>query len=91
MGIIAWIVLGLLAGLIAKAVLPGNDPGGLIITTLIGMAGAVIGGFIAEWAGWGGLSSFFEIRTWILAILGSLVLLALYRAATGGGRRTVTR
>jgi uncharacterized membrane protein YeaQ/YmgE (transglycosylase-associated protein family) len=88
MGIIAWIVLGLLAGMIAKAIFPGNDPGGLIITALIGIAGAVIGGFIAEWAGFEGLSSFFELRTWIIAILGSLLLLALYRFATGNRRAT---
>jgi uncharacterized membrane protein YeaQ/YmgE (transglycosylase-associated protein family) len=91
MGIIAWIVLGLIAGMIARAILPGRDPGGLVITALIGMAGAVIGGLIAEWAGFEGLESFFEVRTWILAILGSLLLLALYRAATGGrGRRAAT-
>lgn len=88
MGIIAWIVLGVLAGMIAKAIFPGNDPGGLIITALIGIAGAVIGGFIAEWAGFEGLSSFFELRTWIIAILGSLLLLALYRFATGNRRAT---
>jgi uncharacterized membrane protein YeaQ/YmgE (transglycosylase-associated protein family) len=84
MGIIAWIVLGLVAGMFAKAIMPGNDPGGLIVTVLIGMAGAVIGGLIGEWVGFGGLSSFFELRTWILAVLGSLLLIALYRAATGG-------
>jgi uncharacterized membrane protein YeaQ/YmgE (transglycosylase-associated protein family) len=90
MGIIAWIVLGLLAGMIAKAIFPGNDPGGLIVTALIGMAGAVIGGFIAEAVGWEGLESFFEVRTWILAILGSLVLLAIFRAVSGGGSRRAT-
>jgi uncharacterized membrane protein YeaQ/YmgE (transglycosylase-associated protein family) len=84
MGIIAWIVLGLLAGMIAKAIVPGQDPGGVIVTALIGMAGAVIGGLIAEWAGFEGLENFFELRTWIIAILGSLLLLALYRAVTGG-------
>jgi uncharacterized membrane protein YeaQ/YmgE (transglycosylase-associated protein family) len=84
MGIIAWIVLGLIAGLIAKAVMPGDDPGGVIVTILIGMAGAVVGGLIAEWIGWEGLSSFFELRTWIIAVLGSLLLLAIYRMAVGG-------
>jgi uncharacterized membrane protein YeaQ/YmgE (transglycosylase-associated protein family) len=92
MGIIAWIVLGLIAGMVARAIMPGRDPGGLVVTVVIGMAGAVIGGLIAEWAGFEGLESFFELRTWIVAILGSLLLLAIYRAATGGrGRRTVTR
>jgi uncharacterized membrane protein YeaQ/YmgE (transglycosylase-associated protein family) len=84
MGIIAWIVLGLFAGMIAKAIMPGNDPGGLFVTVIIGIAGAVVGGLIAKWAGFAGLSTFFELRTWILAILGSLVLLAIYRAAAGG-------
>jgi uncharacterized membrane protein YeaQ/YmgE (transglycosylase-associated protein family) len=83
-GIIAWVVLGLLAGMVAKAIMPGRDPGGLIVTAVIGIAGAVIGGLIAEWAGFDGLSSFFELRTWIIAVLGSLLLLALYRAATRG-------
>jgi uncharacterized membrane protein YeaQ/YmgE (transglycosylase-associated protein family) len=84
MGIIAWIVLGLLAGMVARAIMRGRDPGGVILTAVIGMAGAVIGGLIAEWAGFEGLSSFFELRTWIIAVLGSLLLLALFRAATGG-------
>ncbi len=87
MGIIAWIILGLVAGAIAKAILPGDDPGGIIVTLLIGMVGAVIGGLVAEWIGWEGLGSFFEIRTWILAIAGSLLLLAVFRMALGGGRR----
>jgi uncharacterized membrane protein YeaQ/YmgE (transglycosylase-associated protein family) len=84
MGIIAWVVLGLLAGMVAKAIMPGHDPGGLIVTAVIGIAGAVIGGLVAEWAGFEGLSSFFELRTWVIAVLGSLLLLALYRAATRG-------
>ena len=84
MGIIAWIVLGLLAGMLAKAIFPGDDPGGVIVTALIGMAGAVIGGLVAEWLGFEGLGTFFELRTWIIAILGSMLLLGLYRMATGG-------
>jgi uncharacterized membrane protein YeaQ/YmgE (transglycosylase-associated protein family) len=84
MGIIAWVVLGLLAGMVAKAIMPGRDPGGLIVTAVIGIAGAVIGGLIAEWAGFEGLSSFFDLRTWVIAVLGALLLLALYRAGTRG-------
>jgi len=87
MGIIAWILLGLLAGAIAKAILPGEDPGGVLMTILIGIVGAIIGGLIGEWIGWGGLGSFFELRTWIVAVAGSLLLLALVRLATGGGRQ----
>jgi uncharacterized membrane protein YeaQ/YmgE (transglycosylase-associated protein family) len=80
MGIIAFIILGLLAGLIAKAIMPGKDPGGYIVTTVIGVAGALIGGFLAA-AIFGAhpLDEFFDISTWLTAIVGSVVLLALYR------------
>jgi len=80
MGIIAFIILGLLAGLIAKAIMPGNDPGGYIVTTLIGIAGALIGGFLAAALfGADPLDEFFDISTWLTAIIGSIILLALYR------------
>jgi uncharacterized membrane protein YeaQ/YmgE (transglycosylase-associated protein family) len=87
MGIIAFIILGLLAGIIAKALLPGDDPGGFIVTTIIGIAGALLGGFLAA-AIFGGdpLDEFFDISTWITAIVGSIILLLIYRAVTG--RRT---
>lgn len=83
MGIIGWIVLGLLAGAIAKAILPGDDPGGIIVTMLIGIAGALIGGFIASALDIGDLDEFFDVGTWVIAILGSLLLLAVYRAVVG--------
>jgi uncharacterized membrane protein YeaQ/YmgE (transglycosylase-associated protein family) len=81
MGIIAFIILGLLAGIIAKAILPGSDPGGFIITTIIGIVGALLGGFLAA-ALFGAhpLDEFFDISTWITAIVGSIILLAIYRA-----------
>ena len=81
MGIIAFIILGLLAGIIAKALLPGSDPGGLIITTIIGIVGALLGGFLAA-ALFDAhpLDEFFDISTWITAIVGSIILLAIYRA-----------
>jgi uncharacterized membrane protein YeaQ/YmgE (transglycosylase-associated protein family) len=82
MGIIAWIVLGLLAGLIARAIMPGRDDVGLIATMLIGVAGAVIGGFIAELVGFDGLGSFFELRTWVIAVAGALLLLAVVRSVS---------
>ena len=84
MGIIAFIILGLLAGIIAKALIPGDDPGGFIITTIIGVAGALLGGFLAA-AIFGGdpLDEFFDISTWITAIIGSIILLLIYRAVTG--------
>jgi uncharacterized membrane protein YeaQ/YmgE (transglycosylase-associated protein family) len=84
MGIIGWIILGLLAGLIAKALLPGDDPGGVIITALIGIAGAFIGGFITKALGFGDpIDEFFDLSTWLGAIIGSIVLLLLYRAVVG--------
>jgi uncharacterized membrane protein YeaQ/YmgE (transglycosylase-associated protein family) len=86
MGILAWIVLGLLAGLIARAILPGDDAIGVIATLLIGVLGALVGGFLSEVLGFGGLGSFFELRTWIIAVAGALLLLALARAVAGGRR-----
>ena len=84
MGIIGWIILGLLAGAIAKALLPGDDPGGIIVTMLIGIAGAIVGGFVASALNIGDLGDFFDIGTWLIAILGSLLLLIGYRAITRG-------
>jgi uncharacterized membrane protein YeaQ/YmgE (transglycosylase-associated protein family) len=83
MGIIGWIVLGLLAGAIAKLILPGDDPGGFIVTTLIGIAGALLGGFIASALGIGDLDEFFDIGTWLIAIGGALLLLMIYRLVVG--------
>jgi uncharacterized membrane protein YeaQ/YmgE (transglycosylase-associated protein family) len=84
MGIIAFIILGLLAGAIAKALLPGDDPGGFIVTAIIGIVGALVGGFLAA-ALFGAhpLDEFFDISTWLTAIVGSIVLLLIYRAVTG--------
>lgn len=91
MGIIAFLILGLLAGAIAKAVLPGEDPGGILVTMIIGVVGAMLGGFLA------GLlfdvnpvDEFFSLSTWIAAIVGSIILLLIYRAVVGrrsGARR----
>ena len=86
MGIIAWIILGLLAGMLAKFLLPGDDPGGIIITTIIGVVGAILGGLVAKALGFGDpIDEFFDISTWIAAIVGSLVLLLAYRAVAGRG------
>ena len=83
MGIIGWIVLGLLAGAIAKLIMPGEDPGGIIVTMLIGIAGAIVGGLIASALDIGDLDEFFDIGTWLIAIGGSLLLLAIYRMIAG--------
>ena len=88
MGIIGWIILGLLAGALAKAMLPGDDPGGFIITTLIGIAGAVIGGLVAKALGFGDpIDEFFDWSTWIAAIIGAVALLLIYRAFVRRGTR----
>ncbi|MFF3728124.1 GlsB/YeaQ/YmgE family stress response membrane protein [Streptomyces erythrochromogenes] len=85
MGIIAWILIGLLAGIIAKLLLPGKDPGGLIITTLIGIAGGLLGGWLGKIIfGVESIDGFFDLSTWIAAIVGSLILLILYRLLTRG-------
>jgi uncharacterized membrane protein YeaQ/YmgE (transglycosylase-associated protein family) len=82
-GIIAFIILGLLAGAIAKALLPGDDPGGFIVTALIGVVGALIGGLLAgALFDADPLDEFFDISTWLTAIVGSIILLLLYRLFT---------
>ncbi len=84
MGIIGWIILGLLAGALAKMILPGDQPGGIIVTALIGVAGALIAGFIAQAIGFGDpLDEFFDISTWLAAIIGAIVLLAIWGAVAG--------
>ena len=91
MGIIAFLILGLLAGMIAKAIMPGEEPGGIIITTVIGIAGALIGGFLAA-ALFGAhpLDEFFDVSTWLTAIFGSIVLLGIYRILVGNRGRTAS-
>ncbi|MFG2589410.1 GlsB/YeaQ/YmgE family stress response membrane protein [Streptomyces sp. NBC_01166] len=87
MGIIAWIFIGLLAGLIAKALMPGKDPGGIIITMLIGIAGGLLGGWLGKVIfGIDSIDGFFDLSTWIAAIIGSLILLLLYRVISGNRR-----
>ena len=81
MGIVAWIVLGLIAGAIAKAIMPGNDPGGIIVTILIGIVGAFLGGFLGNLLTGSGLNGF-SLWSVLLAIVGSLILLWIYRATT---------
>lgn len=78
MSIIAWIVLGLIAGAIAKLLMPGRDPGGFFITIIIGIVGAVIGGWISTALGWGDVSGV-NLPSLLIAILGSIILLIIYR------------
>ncbi len=87
MGMISWIVLGLIAGAIAKMLMPGRDPGGCIITVLLGIGGAFLGGWIGKTLFHVQLGKFFDLRTWGLAILGSVVILVLYRLIFGSRSR----
>ena len=79
MGCLSWIVLGLIAGALAKLIMPGRDPGGIIVTILLGIAGAVVGGFLSTLVGFGTVSGF-DFRSLLIAVIGAIVLLAVYRA-----------
>lgn len=83
MGILSWIVVGLIAGVIAKLLLPGRDPGGCIITMLIGIAGALLGGFIVGFFVGGDVVTGVNVTTIIVAVLGAIILLLLYRLLLG--------
>jgi uncharacterized membrane protein YeaQ/YmgE (transglycosylase-associated protein family) len=82
MGIIGWIVLGLIAGAIAKLILPGRQGGGWIITLVLGVVGALLGGFLASLIGIGGIENFWDIGTWITAIVGAIIVLLIYGLIT---------
>jgi uncharacterized membrane protein YeaQ/YmgE (transglycosylase-associated protein family) len=84
MGILGWIVFGLIVGVVAKFLTPGRDPGGFIVTILIGIVGALIGGFIGRAIG---LYREDDPVGFVMAVIGSIVLLLLYRMLTGGSRR----
>lgn len=87
MGIIGWILLGIVAGIIAKAILPGSQPGGFIVTPLIGIAGALIAGFIARGLGLGDpIDEFFDVSTWLAAIIGAAALLLAWGAIANNRR-----
>jgi len=79
MGIISWLIFGLLAGVLAKVIMPGRDSGGLILTVVLGILGSAIGGWIGTQLGWGTVRGF-DLRSFGLAILGGVVVLAIYRA-----------
>lgn len=90
MGVVAWLIFGLIAGAIAQLLVPGEDPGsggllGIAMTIVIGVAGALIGGWVGTQLGWGSVTSF-DIRSLGLAILGAVLLLVGLRAIRGGSR-----
>lgn len=78
MGIISWVIFGLIAGILAKWIMPGKDGGGFIVTTLLGVAGAFVGGFIGSFFGLGSVGSF-SLGSMATAVAGALVLLFIYR------------
>lgn len=88
MGILGWIVLGLIVGGLAKLVMPGDDPGGVIVTGLLGVVGALLGGFLGRALFGAGLGDFSDLRTWVLALVGSLVVLGIYRLVARRRART---
>ncbi len=83
MSILAWIIVGLIAGALAKMFMPGDDPGGIILTILLGIAGAIVGGFVAVALNISNGVDDFDIGTLVLAVLGSMLLLFLYRMVAG--------
>ena len=85
MGILSWIVFGLVVGIIAKLLMPGRDPGGFIVTMLLGIAGALLGGFVGRAMGFYGPN---ETAGWLMSIGGAILLLVIYRVAIGR-RRTI--
>jgi uncharacterized membrane protein YeaQ/YmgE (transglycosylase-associated protein family) len=85
-GLLGWILFGLIAGVIAKLIMPGRDPGGMIVTILLGIAGAVLAGFLGQMLGLYGQG---ESAGMIMSIIGAIVLLAIYRVVRGGSARTV--
>ncbi|MFJ3790014.1 GlsB/YeaQ/YmgE family stress response membrane protein [Kitasatospora sp. NPDC090091] len=88
MSFVAWVVLGLVAGALAKLLLPGKDPGGLVVTTLIGIAGSFVGGWISSrFLHREVTTHFFDLATWASAVGGALVLLIAYRLVFGNSRR----
>jgi uncharacterized membrane protein YeaQ/YmgE (transglycosylase-associated protein family) len=83
MGILSWILLGLIAGALAKFIIPGNDPGGCLLTIVIGIVGAFIGGYLGTYFGWGTVTEF-DGRGILIATIGSVVFLLILRLIRGG-------
>ncbi|MFN0052255.1 MAG: GlsB/YeaQ/YmgE family stress response membrane protein [Planctomycetales bacterium] len=85
MGIGSWVLMGLIAGLVAKRLMPTREPQGCLRTVLVGIAGGIVGGFLGTWLGWGKVDEF-DLRSLLLAIGGTLLLLYVHRVLTGSGR-----
>jgi len=83
MGISAWILVGLIAGALGKLLMPGDDPGGIIVTILLGIVGAFVGGFVVNLLGGAGVTGF-NMWSILVATIGSIILLAIYRLIVGG-------
>ncbi|MGN6405649.1 GlsB/YeaQ/YmgE family stress response membrane protein [Sinomonas sp.] len=86
MGILAFLILGLIAGAIAKALIPGRQGGGWLVTLLLGVVGAILGGWLGSVLFGIGLQNFWSLQTWIVAIVGSVIVLLIYGAITGRRR-----
>ncbi len=86
MGILAFLLLGLIAGAIAKLILPGRQGGGWLITLVLGVVGALLGGFLGSVLFGEGIDGFFDLGSWLLAIGGALIVLVIYGAVTGRKR-----
>ncbi|MCA9042327.1 MAG: GlsB/YeaQ/YmgE family stress response membrane protein [Planctomycetaceae bacterium] len=82
MGVLSWILFGLIAGLLARWIMPGNEPGGCLITIILGVLGAFVGGYIGTFLGLGTVTGF-DIRSFFIAVIGAVVLLAGYRLLRG--------
>ncbi len=78
MGILSWAIFGLIAGALAKWIMPGKDPGGIFITMLLGIAGALVGGFLGSTIGLGSVTGF-NLGSFLVAVLGAVLLLWIYR------------
>lgn len=88
MSFLAFLILGLIAGAIAKLILPGRQGGGWFITLLLGVVGALLGGWIGSLLFGVGLEEFWDLSTWLLAIGGAIIVLLIYGLITRGSRRT---
>ncbi len=84
-GVISWIVIGLIAGILGKLIMPGRDPGGFLLTIVIGMLGALVGGLVVQFLGGAGVTEF-NIWSILVVTLGAVILLALYRLVAGSRR-----